>query len=149
MFALLHRLGHNATGRLQFPLIRYSHGTCAPDRDSLEIFGPHDRAQPFTPRGPHLIDDAGHLAQVLSGGTDRGNPHVLIIQLVFDDLLGVRRLHAPDFLGTAELHLSVLDPDIGRFFSLPLNDQGVITRELQLHGKMPACQGHTYRACKR
>ena len=66
-----------------------------------------------------------------TGRADAGHPDILVVQVVFDGLLGVGGLHAPEALGTSEFDIAVIDVDIDRFFSLAFDDHDVVAGEFQ------------------
>ena len=129
-----------------FSLSAIVHLLVAAERDGLEVLAAHDGAQALAAGHPALVDDAGHARELLAGRADAADADVLVVQLVLDDQLRVGAGEAPELLGAAELHLAVLDPQIGGLFGLALDDQHVVAGALHLHGEVPAGGGHTHGA---
>ncbi len=147
--AVLHLLPHARPSDFELLLIGHGDGGRAPNGDGLEVLRPHDRPQAPPPGRPTLVDDAGHLAQILTGGTDAGDADGLIAEVVLDHHLAVRRLGAPQAGGVAELHVAVLDPQVGGLLGLALDDHGVVACEPELGGEEAARERHAHRAGER
>ena len=60
----------------------------------------HREVLALAAEGPAFVDDGGNFAEVLAARTDAGDAHILILQLIFNDLLGVCGFHAPQFFCT-------------------------------------------------
>ena len=112
-----------------------------PDGDRLEVLRTHHGADAGPARRPAaFVHDVGEEDLPLTRGADQGHRR-LFVRRGPDGLGRLGHYLAPEGRRIAELHLVVVDPEVDRFFRLPLEDDQVIARILEHRAEDPAGAG--------